>query len=60
MDHGSKIFRAALDLQTENDFAAARAVGANEALKFFGREGRAARADGLSERPSVTTGLEVT
>jgi hypothetical protein len=36
VDHGSKIFRAALDLQTENDFAAARAVGANEALKFLG------------------------
>ena len=34
-EQGPKIFRAALDLQTDADFAAGRAQGDNDALRFL-------------------------
>jgi hypothetical protein len=35
VERGSKIFRASLDIQTDNEFAAGRALGAKEALEFL-------------------------
>lgn len=52
VDQGSKIFRAALDLQGESDFAAARKAGAAEALRFLAdKSAPLGLADYLNDRP---------
>lgn len=54
VDQGSKIFRAALDLQGESDFAAGRKTGAAEALCFLAEKSATplGLTDYLHERPS--------